>query len=249
MTVKSQTTETLKMRLIHSRTSTTWPSVRSQRDSMKKAKGFKKSTKKKQQVNALSVSSNDSSDGSSDEDVCAKEASFYATRQVRFPVCQQNFVILSNKGTRFKQFFKPCVLEVSNKTELYEVLYYCRLGIQCARTLCHLNNQRISHAKCKSKFQARSHPVILLDFRSVQQVGFPLTESVTPTEIRNFLQSGSIVSYTRQLAGKAGPINKDSANGYMARDAMTTGLTMVTLMEEFDPYRMIFSNGVESLVR
>lgn len=45
-------------------------------ESLKKAKGFKKSKNNNQQVKALSVSSNDSSDGYSDEYFCAMEASF-----------------------------------------------------------------------------------------------------------------------------------------------------------------------------
>lgn len=141
------------------------------------------------------------------------------------------------------------MLEVSKKTELQELLYYYRSGIQCARTLCYLSNLRLSHSKCKSKFQTRSQPVLLPDFRSVQQVGFPLTERVAPTEIRRFLQAGSVLAYTRLLADKAGAVNKDCADGYMAREIMTMGLTLAALLDELYHYPMIFSNGVERLVR
>lgn len=156
--------------------------------------------------------------------------------------------VIRQGGPGFAEFLSPLTLEVTTKTELYQVLEYYRAGVQCARTLCFQNNLPLSHKECKDLFQVRQLPIVLPELRSHPQATFPLAERVAPTEIRRFLQAGSIIAYTRGLADKAGSANKDSADGYLAREILTTGLALVNVFDEFHPYQLVFSNAVERLV-
>lgn len=60
---------------------------------------------------------------------------------------------------------------------------------------------------------------------------------------------GSIIAYTRNLIYKAGPVNKDSVYGCLAKEILTTGLALVNLFDEYYPYPLVFSNSIEPLVR
>lgn len=76
-----------------------------------------------------------------------------------------------------------------------------------------------------------------------------MTNRVGPGAIRQFLQSDSIFAYTHALAEKAGSVTKDTADGYLAREIMCTGLALASIFDECHPYPTIFVNIVERLVR
>lgn len=196
--------------------------------------------------------SDDSSDASSDDDDLLKMEEIPGT-----PADGNAFAGLSAKfrqiiyqgGPGFMKFLISLTLIFTTKAGLYQVLQYYRTGFQCARTLCFQNNLSLSHKECKELCQVCQIPVILPEVRSHPQATFPLAQRVAATEIRRFLQAGSIIAYTNGLAENAGPLNKDSAEGYLARDILTTGLSLVNLLEEFHPYPLIFSSAVERLGR
>lgn len=68
--------------------------------------------------------------------------------------------------------------------------------------------------ECKDLFQVRQLSNVLSELRSHSKATLPLAKRVAPTALRRFLQAGSIIAYTRGLGDKAGPANKNSANGW-----------------------------------
>lgn len=75
-----------------------------------------------------------------------------------------------------------------------------------------------------------------------------MAERVAPTKIHQFLPVGSIVAYTFQLADRSGMVKKGPADGYLGRKLISVCLTLASVLDEFHPYPMIFSNGLERLV-
>lgn len=100
---------------------------------------------------------------------------------------------------------------------MYKVLDYYRSDVQCATTLFHISKLILSHYKSKSKLKSRYQPGILPEYSSVQQLEFPLTELVDPTETRQFLQVCSIIAYILQLVDLTGPVNKEVEDGKLSR--------------------------------
>lgn len=50
-------------------------------------------------------------------------------------------------------------------------------------------------------------------------------------EIRQLHQSGSIVAYTHAFVEKTVPVTKDSADGYLAHEIMSTGLALAAIFD------------------
>ena len=51
------------------------------------------------------------------------------------------------------------------------------------------------------------------------------------------------------MARRAGSVEKDSADGYLAREIKVIGLALAALLDEFHPAHVVTSNAVERLVR
>ena len=58
------------------------------------------------------------------------------------------------------------------------------------------------------------------------------------------MKHGSIIPWVEALAAKAGTVDKDNANAYVAREIMTVGLSLAALLDEFHPSQIVFSAGV-----
>lgn len=98
--------------------------------------------------------------------------------------------------------------------------------MQCARGLCLLNNVAEKHEAEPDAFQEKQIPIVLPDLRAHPHLSMPMTQGVAPAAIRQFMQAGSVVAHTNLLAAKARSISADSADGYLAREIMSTGLAL-----------------------
>lgn len=193
----------------------------------------------------------DSSDDSSDDDDDPHDGASDDEEGSEFSGISPKFrsIIKHQGGPGFSDFYKPLALQVATKAELFETLTYYRSGIQCSKALCRTNNLTFSHSASKDLFQAKTIPVLLPDSRSQPQLSFPLTQRVAPSAIRHFLLSGSIVAFTHNLAERAGPTSRDTADGYLAREILCTGMTLAAMFDEMHPYPTIFLSSVERLAR
>lgn len=59
----------------------------------------------------------------------------------------------------------------------------------------------------------------------------------------------SIMPWMTSLCAEVGQVEKDNADGYLAREIVTAGLTLASLLNEFHPAQIIYSNAMERLVR
>lgn len=63
------------------------------------------------------------------------------------------------------------------------------------------------------------------------------------------MSHGTIVPWLTNMCARARQIEKDNADGYLAREIVSSGLTLPSLLNEFHQAQMIYSNTVERLVR
>lgn len=55
--------------------------------------------------------------------------------------------------------------------------------------------------------------------------------------------------FVETLASKAGPTDHDNSDAYLAPEIMCTGMTLANRLDEFHPNPIVYSAGVERLVR
>lgn len=63
------------------------------------------------------------------------------------------------------------------------------------------------------------------------------------------MKHGSTLPWLDTLASKAWNPEKDTADGYLVRDILSMGTALAALLDEFHPIPIVFSVGVERLVR
>lgn len=82
-----------------------------------------------------------------------------------------------------------------------------------------------------------------------QGVTFNPTSRIAPRELARWLQHGELKTWLEGLASKAGSIEDDHADGYLAREIMVAGLVLTSLRDDFHPSNLLTSLAVELLVR
>lgn len=105
----------------------------------------------------------------------------------------------------------------------------------------------MSHEALKDLLLEKQTPIIFHNLRAQTHISFSVTQLVAPTSIRHFLQLDLIVGYTKDLAERAGPVNKDYADGYLAREILLTGMTLAAILYKCKPYLTVFLTSVASL--
>lgn len=207
------------------------------------------------------ASSEDAS--SSDEDSVLRAASTGARGQgvplpatgpvnfrASFPALSPKLIlVLQQGGDDFARFFEPLALDVTTKKDLYALLEYYKHGTRLIESICSSSGLKIRHAKNKGKLELVPARLIRPDRRMNGQLAYPATERIAPVELRRWMQKGSIIPFVEGLAAKAGDVHKSDGDGLLAREIMCTGLALAALLDEFHPNPIIFSSGVERMVR
>lgn len=63
------------------------------------------------------------------------------------------------------------------------------------------------------------------------------------------MSNGSVSSFVENLSTRAGNAVEDNAEGYLSLQILISGMILCSLLEEFHPQQIIYSNAVERLVR
>lgn len=138
---------------------------------------------------------------------------------------------------------------MTTKADIYALLNYWKEGQRLIQVLCRTNALKVSHDKNKGCFQAIRAPLLRPDRRPNADLAFPPDKRIATRELRRWMQKGSIIPIVEALAAKAGPVDKDNADAYQAREIKCTGLALAALLDEFHPNPIVFSSGIERLVR
>lgn len=167
-----------------------------------------------------------------------------------FPSLSSKLIqILQQGGDDFARFFEPLALEVTSKKDLYALLDYFKQGSRLVELICCSSQLKVKHSRNKGAFESTPARLLRPDHRVNGQLSFPPMERVAPVELRRWIQKGSIVPFVEGLASKAGGVHKSNADAFTAREIMCTGLALAALLDEFHPNPIVYSAGVERLVR
>lgn len=78
------------------------------------------------------------------------------------------------------------------------------------------------------------------DRRSNGDLTFPLEKRIKNEELHHWVQKVSILPFVEGLAVKAGPIDRKSADAYLEREIMCTGMTLAALLQEFHSNPIVY---------
>lgn len=157
--------------------------------------------------------------------------------------------ILKQGGSDFATFFEPMSLEVTTKAELYSLLNYWKEGQRVIQVMCRTNALKVSHDKNRECFQPIRAPLLRPDRRANADLSFPPEKRIATRELRRWMQKGSIIPFVETLESRAGPVDKDNSDAYLAREIKCTGMALAAFLDEFHPNPIIYSSGIERLVR
>lgn len=83
------------------------------------------------------------------------------------------------------------------------------------------------------KFQDIRAPVILRKGRAKKDVAFPPQKHAATSELLRWNLKGCILPSVEKLASRAGPIDQDNADAYLAKEIVCTGMELLTLLNAF----------------
>lgn len=75
--------------------------------------------------------------------------------------------------------------------------------------------------------------------RRANNLNFYPSKKIAPYEIHRFISYGSGRAWEKQLAARAGTPSMDNADGYLARQILTTGLALASILDEFHPQQIL----------
>lgn len=157
--------------------------------------------------------------------------------------------IISQGGPEFGLLFQLLVLEVTTKTDLYALLESSKSAQRLIESVCRSGGLRVKHDMNNSVFQKVTASILLPDCRTSCQLSFSPARRVSTSQLRRWTHKWYIIPWVEALSAKAGTVDKYNADGYLAREIMSTGLSLATFLDYFHPNPMVFSAGVERLVR
>ncbi|CAN8074595.1 unnamed protein product [Agarophyton chilense] len=115
--------------------------------------------------------------------------------------------------------------------------------------VCRANGLEVDHVAFETKLKPTAARFVKPEFRIDAELSFPFTQRVAPRKIRRWMKHGSIVPWVEGLASRAGPPERDTFDGYLSREILAVGMALAALLDEFHPLPIIFSAGVERLVK
>ena len=137
--------------------------------------------------------------------------------------------VLKQGGKGFEIFFEPLQVDVTKTAELFKLLRHYREGTQLITQICRSNGLTLDPQDCLSKLERTPLYMVRPDHRIDAHLAFPRTERIAPREVRRWMKHGSIIPWVEALAAKAGTVDKDNANAYVAREIMNECLWVCTI--------------------
>lgn len=102
--------------------------------------------------------------------------------------------------------------------------------------ICQGSALKVSHDKNKPCVQLVRAPISRTDRRTNVELSFNPQKRMGTRELRSWLQTGRIIPLVESVRAKAGPIDRDNAEAYLARDIICTGLSLDAFLDEFHPH-------------
>ena len=157
--------------------------------------------------------------------------------------------VLVQGGRDFEDLFDPLQVEVTTVKELRSLFHYFKANQMLTSQLCRANRLDEDPSKCLSQLQESPVYIVRPEYRIQTQLSFPPATRRAPMEIRRWLTHGSIIPWVDRLQAKAGPVERDNADGYLAPEIMVLGMVLASLLDECHPRVVVYLDGVKRLVR
>lgn len=129
------------------------------------------------------------------------------------------------------------------------LLRYFHEGERLTWDICHSAGLTVDPRQCPDLLEPSVVFRIRPERRRANNLAFPSFQRRDPFELVRFMGEGSVRQWVENLAARAGNPAKDNADGYLARQILTSGLTLCSLLDEFHPQVLIYGSAVERLVR
>ena len=188
-----------------------------------------------------------SSDSDVYEDVTPVRKSTHGTKFPGLP--RKMLQVLRQGGPSFEMLFEPLRVEITTPKELYKLLRYHNDAERVKRELCRSVGLEVNPSLSAEKLELGKIWRIRPEYRLADSLSFPATSRKAPRILHRWMNHGSLVPWLNALCSKAGQVEKDNADGYLAREIMSTGLTLASLLNEFHPEQLLYSSAIERLVR
>lgn len=157
--------------------------------------------------------------------------------------------LLAQGGPRFQELYKPIKYQISTYKDMEALLRYFHEGERFTWDICHSAGLTVDPKECLDLLETAVVFRIRPERRRANNLAFPPSQRRAPFELIRFMGDGSIRQWVENLAARAGNPAKDNADGYPARQILTSGLALCSLLDEFHPQVLIYGAAVERLVR
>lgn len=116
--------------------------------------------------------------------------------------------------------------------------------------LCRDNVLTPDNEGCASKLNPEVVPAQMFkpEDRLDGRLSFPPKSHIAPRKIGRSMKHGFMLAWVEVQTSRTGTTEKDSAEGYMERDIILTGMAVAGSLEGLYPQPIVFSAGVEGLV-
>lgn len=158
-------------------------------------------------------------------------------------------VVIKQGGSKGSKFFSPWANEVTTQAELYKVPRHLKDGKSLSEMICRANGLSINPSGSQDKFQKDPLHIIRPDSRIDGSLIIPITDRIAPKVIKRMMKHGSISTWVESTAAKAGDIDKENSDRYLALEILSNGFNLAALLEECHPGTAVYLNCVESMVR
>lgn len=102
-------------------------------------------------------------------------------------------------------------------------------------TLCRADRLNVRQSDCAEKLETTPAWRVMPEIRIEGQLAPPGKDWIAPQELRRWMKQGSIFPWQDVLATKAGNPERESADGYHAREILSTRTALAELMEQLHP--------------
>lgn len=158
-------------------------------------------------------------------------------------------MILRQGAVFLWKMFEPLSLEVTTLAELNKLHRYSNKLRQVMGKVCRAKGLSVSPQDCESQLEAGTIRRVRPEERINHGVTFAATSRIAPMKLTRWLQHGELKTWLEAAVARAGSVHVDSQDGHLAREILSTGLVLASLMDEFHPENLLQSVEVERLVR
>lgn len=139
--------------------------------------------------------------------------------------------ILRQGEHAFINFFERLHLDITSGPEMQALLMYYRSGVELTGIIYRINGVTKDPIRCMDRLQVTPMYFVRPEFRSDPHFSFPPTQRVAHREIQRCVKNISILPWQETMTARAGSVYRDNADGYMAREVLSTRLELATFLD------------------